>query len=187
VDRFNAGQLPGIVNPDVFHRMYQLQVQKWPSIVGTYFQQVQQATWDCILAVLGEVCPADGGTTKLHEELKNLLSVFFVEACRKVVDSFDKHCKLQTDCERLHPGVGPKFEEDLQNRRMRRWVKGYDEIVAKEDLNIALGQYFSKVHWSLKTNMVHDVHDVLKGYYEVSTLSSHYRGSQLTVRWCRSR
>ncbi|KAH6893082.1 P-loop containing nucleoside triphosphate hydrolase protein [Thelonectria olida] len=169
VKKFNAGQLPGIVNPEVFHRMYQLQVDKWPSIVAIYLEETQRATWDCILAILGEVCPAEGGTKQLYKELTSLLWNYFRETSRKVMDNCDKHCKLQTECERLHPRVGPDFEKKLQERRRRRWEKGYNSEVAKsEDFKLALDQYFSNVHWSLEANMIHDVHDVLKSYYEIS-------------------
>lgn len=168
VTSFNAGQIPGIVNPEVFHQMYQMQVANWPRIVEIYVEQVQQATWGCIEAILSEVCPAEGSTRKLHEELTATLKGYFHDACGKLWVDCGKHCNMQTASERLCPIVDRNFEADLQKRRQRRWIDAGKSIEPSTNFEDNMVQYFQKIHWSLETNMVYDVHDVLKGYYEVS-------------------
>lgn len=167
---YQASQLPGIINPDIFPAMYQLQVAKWFEIARIHIGRVMAAAGNCSVAILDSVCSPQGGTARLSEGLKKLLYQYSVDATNKTAERFQFLCDQETKCKMLQT-TDPKFEEDIIGWRRVRFQQagllGMSRNAGKSDVE-ALNSCFDLAHPTIQKNMVNEVHDVLKVYYKVS-------------------
>ncbi|KPM38822.1 hypothetical protein AK830_g7733 [Neonectria ditissima] len=166
---FQANQLPGIVNPDIFPAMYQLQVAKWLEIARIHLSRVKDTTATCIVTILESVCPATGGTERLFTGLRGLLEQSFHSANAQTDERCLIQCEQETKCTILQT-TDPKFEEDIIGWRRVRFQQALLAATHHKGPSAteALAKCFDLAHPSLKKNMVNEVHDVLKVYYKIS-------------------
>ncbi|KAF7552607.1 hypothetical protein G7Z17_g4219 [Cylindrodendrum hubeiense] len=166
---FQVDQLPGIINPNVYHRIFQLQAAKWTKIADLYLRQVRDAVGDCIMAMLDSVCPSKGSTQTLRKGLEIHMQSYFDSAYATAEQECRKHCKSEAECEKLQT-EDPKFAEELAFLRRRRFIQAGERIDNLHGIgpDEAYAKLFNHLHWSLDDNMVHDVHDVVKVYYQLS-------------------
>ncbi|KAF4983038.1 hypothetical protein FZEAL_1463 [Fusarium zealandicum] len=170
LDIYQAAQLPGVINPIVYHKVYQKQVAKWDKITQTHLARVIQAVVDCSVSILDLICPSNGDTNRLRQELENVLQTAYNSSCQEV-ESRRKHaCDQETKCERLEttaPGFGQQIVAWRQLRFFKASRKTREVKEGNEEL-IEFIKYFDLVHPSLRENMIYDVHDVLKVYYKIT-------------------
>ncbi|KAK7432367.1 hypothetical protein QQZ08_000929 [Neonectria magnoliae] len=166
---FQANQLPGIVNPDIFPAMYQLQVAKWLDIAHIHLSRVKDTAATCIVTMLESVCPPTGGTERLFTGLRGLLEESFHTANASTDERCLIQCEQETKCAILQT-TDPKFEEDIIGWRRVRFHQSLLAAMTHKGSSApeALAKCFDLAHPSLKKNMVNEVHDVLKVYYKIS-------------------
>ncbi|KAF7552582.1 hypothetical protein G7Z17_g4220 [Cylindrodendrum hubeiense] len=170
---FQANQLPGIINPDIFPAMYQLQVEKWFAIATAHMIRVRRAAAMCSVEILNSVCPPKESTEKLCQGFTDLLEGYFISADTKSDARYSLLCEQETKCKILQT-TDPKFKEDIVGWRRVRFqqagllglsgLKVQSERVEVEVLNLC----FDLAHPTIQKNMINEVHDVLKVYYKIS-------------------
>lgn len=169
---FQAKQLPGVVNPDIYPVIYRQQTVKWNGITHIHLERVSKAVWRCIEAILDDVCPKTEDTILLNRGFRDILRAKFDATHEDALNDLAKYCKLETEPDLLQT-ADPKFADKLDGCRKLRFFESYAEFkrssVEGADVENFLNG-FSLMHSTTKQNMINDVHDVLKVYYQVSTI-----------------
>lgn len=177
---FQSTQLPGLINPDVLPDLFQKQTQNWPKLAEGHLQQVAEQVQQTFLHVLYHICPPDGGNRILFEELQKELTEshkFALKAARK---------EIRTYCERERSSMmqttDSRFVENLRALRTIRLLESLDSLHSTTGATAAQDPslYFDRLHYSMDENMVKDVHDVLKVYYQVRHPAPRARSSVRT-------
>ncbi|KAJ3520379.1 hypothetical protein NM208_g13732 [Fusarium decemcellulare] len=163
-----AAQLPGIVHPVVYTGMYRKQVHKWQTISQRHMFRVAEKVQQCYMSIMNRVCPSDGDN-RIRQELEDHLHDCYNKTAAIVDGNLLLACKEDTDCKILQmtdPEFGRKVLGWRQLRFMEATVRAHG-IWGQDTTRLAdFVKYFNVVHPSLERNMVQDVHDVLKVYYE---------------------
>ncbi|RSL60631.1 hypothetical protein CEP54_006698 [Fusarium duplospermum] len=169
--RYQAAQLPGIINPIVYPRMYRMQVEKWEKITQKHLFHVRQAIQSCYMSILDFICPSNGESHTLRKELEDVLERILTESYEAAEAHREAECGNETNCNILQT-TAPRFGEQILEWRQLRFIQGMRTAQAADVDEAAqfaaLVNYFQLVHPSLQQNMVYDVHDVLKVYYEIA-------------------
>ncbi|RSL99064.1 hypothetical protein CDV31_012360 [Fusarium ambrosium] len=165
---YQAAQLPGIINPVVYPKMYHMQVEKWERITHRHLFLVGQAIQRCYRSILDFICPSYGESNTLRKELENVLERILTESYEVAEAHREEVCGNETNCKRLQT-TSPRFGEQVLGWRQLRFFQAMRAAQTGEVENLAaFVNYFHLAHPSLQKNMAHDVHDVLKVYYEIS-------------------
>ncbi|TQW07602.1 dynamin gtpase [Cordyceps javanica] len=181
----SSTQLPGMVHPDVIQRLYQLQTILWHKKASEHVRNVAGTVIATAKELLNEVCPSSGSTSFLHGELLLVIRQFHDESLEKVLDKLEEYC--DADYNNLLQTTDPNFIRHLQLLRCLRMVRTIQLanaiVTANEDTHTAepLGHLLSEhCHHSAVDNIVNDVHDTLKVYYQ-SSLQSFIRHVTKTI------
>lgn len=176
IERFQGTHLPGITNPDVYPKMYNLIVEKWTQISTIHLHRVHAAVKKGYLAILKSVCPPTGGTTNLHSRLAKLLEKKFEQSYGWAKQECEDYCKKETEAKILST-TDPAFETQLELWRRARFYDGLNQI-RRQDPRLVVGEdalrddtFYKLCHPAVQKNAVNDVHDVLKVYYKVRKLN----------------
>ncbi|KAL6360711.1 hypothetical protein LRP88_06418 [Fusarium phalaenopsidis] len=169
--QYQAAQLPGIINPVVYPKMYQMQVEKWEKITHRYLLLVREAIQRCYMSILDFICPSHGESNTLRKELENVLERILTESYGAAEAHREEACGNETNCNQLQT-TAPRFGEQVLGWRQWRFFQGMRAAQATDldesERLVAFANYFQLAHPSLQKNMVNDVHDVLKVYYEIA-------------------
>jgi hypothetical protein len=176
LDRFGASQPPGVVNSDIYPVIYRAQVSKWSSIAQEHLDRVKDAMKSSYEEILRSVCPNSEGTMILHHELKDRLHLMFCETLSKAQQELDKYCEQETQKELLQT-TNKEFSTKLEGWRMLRYARAfYLGVGGEEPQDLISGQtllnMWKEMDYSNQDRMVHDIHDVIKVYYEVCSDSA---------------
>ncbi|XWW95318.1 hypothetical protein V2A60_003276 [Cordyceps javanica] len=181
----SSTQLPGMVHPDVIQRLYQKQTLLWHAMASEHVRDVAGTVIATAKELLNEVCPSSGSTSFLHGELSLVIRQFHDESLEKVLGKLEEYC--DADYHNLLQTTDPNFIRHLQLLRCMRMVRTIQLanaiVTANEDTHTAepLGHLLSEhCHHSAVDNIVNDVHDTLKVYYQ-SSLQSFIRHVTKTI------
>ncbi|KAM5344824.1 hypothetical protein ACJ41O_010686 [Fusarium nematophilum] len=181
LDKYQASQLDGVINPDIYPDMYRAQVAKWELIAQTHFDRVARAASRCGESILDSVCPPTGDTERLRRALGDLLRSSFDSSVKDAAKRCEDRCRLETKSETVY-SKDPCFGINLQGWRQLRFYEGAmvwnNSKKPEEQGGHNLFQCFDLVHPSFQKNMVNDVHDVLKVYYQI-TITAFIRAIEL--------
>ncbi|KAL2201895.1 P-loop containing nucleoside triphosphate hydrolase protein [Sarocladium strictum] len=168
---FQARQLPGVVNPDIYPVIYRQQTLKWNGIAHTHLERVSKAVWRCIEAILNDVCPETEDTILLNRGFRDILRAKFDATHESALKELEKYCKLETQPNLLQT-ADPKFASELDSCRKLRFFESFHEFDQSRVTGAAAMESFlhgfSLIHSTTTQNIINDVHDVLKTYYKVS-------------------
>jgi hypothetical protein len=178
LDTFQAKQLPGVVNPDIYPVIYRQQTQKWTDIAHTHFERVSKAVWRCIEAIIDDVCPQTEDTILLNRGFRAILRAKFDAAHESTLNELAKYCKLEAQPAVLETR-DPRFVIELDSCRKLRFFESYSAF--SESLGNGNGRQveenflhgYSLMHSTTTQNIINDVHDVLKVYYKVNDILLH--------------
>ncbi|KAF4990385.1 hypothetical protein FGRMN_8520 [Fusarium graminum] len=162
---YQVSQLDGIINPDIYPDMYQEQVKKWGAIARCHLNRVAAIVSSCTNSILNSVCPSEGETAVMAQELGSLLASSFNESKAKADERCTSQCEMETNCTRLQ-STGSRFGDEIACWRRFRFFEAFISSYTGPDSDLSV--CFNSIHPSLKNNMVIDVHDVLKVYYKIS-------------------
>ncbi|KAF5012973.1 hypothetical protein FDECE_980 [Fusarium decemcellulare] len=167
---YQAAQLPGIVHPIVYAEIYHKQVEKWHGITQRHMSRVSENIQQCYLSILKLICPSDDDN-RLRQGLEDILPTFSTNISRIAEEHCQKACDEETKCTVLQT-TAPEFGKKVLGWRQLRFLKATidaQEIRSREGTRMSMFlEYYDLVHPTLKENMVYDVHDVLKVYYEIA-------------------
>lgn len=168
--KYQAAQLPGIVNPIVYPKMYQMQVEKWETITHRHLLLVTKTVELCYQSILDSVCPSHGDSNTLRKELDKFLEASLDSSYQAAEAHRERACRQETKCTMLQT-TAPGFGEQVLGWRQLRFfqaVQAAQTVEIGEGGNLAaFVNYFELAHPSLEKNMIYDVHDILKVYYKV--------------------
>ena len=173
-----AAQLPGIVSTDVYPKVYRSQIQKWPGATMHYLELARSHVEECFDALLESVCPSTGGSRIAHSELAERMRSMLSDTYEIAMDQATRYCKQETSCDILKTG-DPRFIEQLGAWRRLRflWAKNSVEgqkagEEAAEGAKVSQSKHFFSafklLHHSTTTNVIDDIQDVVRVYYQVN-------------------
>ncbi|KAH6955548.1 P-loop containing nucleoside triphosphate hydrolase protein [Fusarium avenaceum] len=162
---YQVSQLDGVINPDIYPDMYQEQVKKWGAIARCHLHRVASTVSSCTNSILNSVCPPEGETAVMSQELRSLLSESFNESKAKADERCKSQCEMETNSTRLQ-STGSRFGDEIFHWRKFRFFEAFISSYTGPDCDLTA--CFSSIHPSMRNNMVIDVHDVLKVYYKIS-------------------
>jgi hypothetical protein len=175
--KFQANQLPGVTNPDIYPAMFHEQTKKWSAIAQNHLNKVADSVWICVETILSEVCPPTNDTRILNDGLREILGNMFDGTLNSARQRLREYCERE-EKPRLLQTTDPRFADDLEACRQLRFFKAYADFhqiqEGCQDEKIPMKRFqkgFELMHSSTARNMINDVHDILKIYYGVSPLS----------------
>ncbi|KAI1842523.1 hypothetical protein JX266_011277 [Neoarthrinium moseri] len=178
IDVFQNAGLPGLLNTDVFPKLYNEQNRKWSKIALDHLRGVAQDTIAAAMEILKYVDEQCHLSSDAMEGLKSIVMDFyrteFKEARKRLEDYMEqeKSFPLQT--------TNPRFQQSLEERRIKRYQDAFRRNI--DDLRDWLhrGQHTAStiidkvdlvlvdLHFDAATRMENEVHDVLQVYYELA-------------------
>ncbi|UPK94571.1 hypothetical protein LCI18_005506 [Fusarium solani-melongenae] len=169
--KYQAAQLPGIVNPIVYPKMYQMQVEKWEKITHWHLLAVTDSVGYCFKSILDSVCPSNGESNTLRKELEKFLQNALAQSYKEAEAHRERACRHETKCVMLQT-TAPGFSQQVLGWRQLRFFQAMQAAREVDTTDIgnhaAFINYFHLTHPSLEKNMVQDVHDILKVYYKIT-------------------
>ncbi|KAM0433962.1 hypothetical protein ACHAPT_003906 [Fusarium lateritium] len=168
---YQAAQLPGVINPIVYSKVYQAQVEKWEKISHQHLYLVAEAVQRCYQSILDSVCPSHGESNTLHKELDGFLLTALTRSYNAAEAHRKSACMHETESNMLQT-TAPRFGEQVMGWRQLRFFDAMQTAFQVDTGDVGklatFLNYFHLAHPSLEKNMVYDVHDVLKVYYEIA-------------------
>ncbi len=185
--------LPGMVHPEVIRRLYEMQTQKWEQMAEEHVRTVANGVSVGTRKLLEVVCPSEGATALLHNELQQIITTFHDRALAKALATLNTYS--QADRTKTPQTTNPDFEHRLRLLQSLRVTKTYvrvrdiyqsklEEVYNRMNQLVSNGEFLQtraaltvaedlsgfildEFHSSALKNTVHDVHDILKVYYKV--------------------
>ncbi|KXH46427.1 vacuolar sorting protein VPS1 [Colletotrichum salicis] len=161
-------ELPGMVNTEVIKILYKKQSEQWQRIAEQHIENIADDVETASNWILEDVCSPENCSKILYEELARTLTHFQQEAKQKALRELKDHCRrereshLQTTDARFHERL-----QTLRTVRLLRAIGSSPALQQRLDLTSSKA-LFHQFHHSSEGNMVNDVHDVVKVYYELS-------------------
>lgn len=154
-------ELPGLVNPHVVIEMFREQSTQWKPLAQAHVSAVVDVVSRFNAAVFSRVVPDETVRNKLQTKLSRDTSAAITTAYRQLDQLIDDECKgiLQT--------VNDSF---TQTHRAMRHQRTIAQFTRKKDENnmINFTAIVQMLTMSNEDSTVHDIHDILKSYYEIS-------------------
>ena len=127
------------------------------------------------------------GTKILHHELKARLDSMFHETLSKAQQELDNYCEQETQKELIQI-THPNFGTNLEAWRMLRYARAfYHGTGGEQPQDLISGQtlynMWTRMNLSNQERMVHDIHDVIKVYYEVRAKPGRNQRRHLLIRY----
>ncbi|KAI1825615.1 vacuolar sorting protein VPS1 [Xylaria intraflava] len=161
---FEGTHLPGLVNPEVMPALFQTQTEKWRDHAAAHVNTVSTHIGIIAKDLLVLVCPPTpaGETTRLYDGLFRILGTLWEEATAAALSDVDRFC-LQERSHMLQT-TDPRFNERLKAWQTIRLLRSLDTV----SLDSNVTAIYDRIHFSIETNMVNAVHDILKVYYQIA-------------------
>ncbi|KAK1468017.1 vacuolar sorting protein VPS1 [Colletotrichum cuscutae] len=161
-------ELSGMVNTEVIQILYKAQSEKWQQIAEHHIENIADDVERASNSILEDVCSPNNCSKTLYEELARALTHFQQEAKQKALRELKEHCRREREANLQTTDA--RFHERLQALRTVRLLKAIGASFASfEVLDLSSSRtLFHQLHHSIEGNMVNDVHDVVKVYYELS-------------------
>ncbi|KAJ6781573.1 hypothetical protein PWT90_01568 [Aphanocladium album] len=172
----SSTQLPGMVHPDVVHRLYKFQTTRWHEIAEQHIQEISRIILLTSETILSSVCPSSDGGSFLHDQLLLLIRKMHRNSLDNVRAVLKAYCDGNQN--RLPQIHNPGYEELLHQLRSLRMVKTSiaasnitNSVTIKGNPQEMSSELLRQCHHSAIENVVDDVHDVLRAYFKFSLQS----------------
>ncbi|KAK1707491.1 vacuolar sorting protein VPS1 [Colletotrichum lupini] len=161
-------ELPGMVNTEVIQILYKTQSEQWQRIAEQHIENIADDVERASNSILEDVCSPDNCSKILCEELARALTHFQHEAKQKALRELKEHCRRERETHLQTTDA--RFHERLQALRTVRLLEAIGNSFSSfKGLDLSSSKVlFHQLHHSIEGNMVNDVHDVVKVYYELS-------------------
>ncbi|KAK1994581.1 vacuolar sorting protein VPS1 [Colletotrichum falcatum] len=162
-------ELPGLVNTDVIKILFKQQSENWQQLAERHIENIAIDVNAASDRILDDVCSPPSCSRILHAGLSRVLSRLQQQAKEKAIRELKEHCRRERE---FHmQTTDPRFEERLQALRTVRLLGALASIPSFQNGTFDLAHsklLFQHFHHSIEGNMIYDVHDVVKVYYELS-------------------
>ncbi|KAK2014536.1 vacuolar sorting protein VPS1 [Colletotrichum eremochloae] len=161
-------ELPGLLNTDVIQVLFKQQSENWQQIAERHIENIANDIESASNWILEDVC-SQSCSTILYEELSRVLSQLQQQAKKKAIQELKEHCRRERESHLQTTDT--RFQERLQALRTVRLLGALGSIPGYTSGSFDLAHskvLFQHFHHSSEGNMIYDVHDVVKVYYELS-------------------
>ncbi|WDK19490.1 vacuolar sorting protein VPS1 [Colletotrichum graminicola] len=162
-------ELPGLVNTDVIKILFKKQSESWQQVAERYIDTIATDIEYASNEILKDVCSPRSCSSILYGELSRVLSQLQEQARMKAIRELKEHCRRERESHLQT--TDPRFQERLQALRTVRLLGALGSIPSFKSGSFDLAHsklLFQHFHHSIEGNMIHDVHDVVKVYYDLS-------------------
>ncbi|KAK2025937.1 vacuolar sorting protein VPS1 [Colletotrichum zoysiae] len=162
-------ELPGLVNTNVIKILFREQSENWQRIAEDHIENIANDIEVASNAILEDVCSPHSCSSILYAELSRILSQLHQQAKKKAILELKEHCRRERDSHLQT--TDPRFQERLQALRTVRLLGALGSIPSFRSGTFDLAHsklLFQHFHHSIEGNMIYDVHDVVKVYYDLS-------------------
>ncbi|KAK2049090.1 vacuolar sorting protein VPS1 [Colletotrichum somersetense] len=162
-------ELPGLVNTNVIKILFREQSENWQRIAENHIENIANDIEVASNAILEDVCSPHSCSSTLYAELSRILSQLHQQAKKKAILELKEHCRRERESHLQT--TDPRFQERLQSLRTVRLLGALGSIPSFRSGTFDLAHsklLFQHFHHSIEGNMIYDVHDVVKVYYDLS-------------------
>ncbi|KAK1964130.1 vacuolar sorting protein VPS1 [Colletotrichum sublineola] len=162
-------ELPGLVNTDVIQILFKKQSENWQQVAERHIDNIANDIKAASNRILENVCSPQSCSSILYAELSRVLSQLQQQAKKKAIQELKDHCRRERESHLQTTDT--RFQERLQALRTVRLLGALGTIPSFRSGSFDLAHsklLFQHFHHSIEGNMVYDVHDVVKVYYELS-------------------
>ncbi|KAK1987288.1 vacuolar sorting protein VPS1 [Colletotrichum cereale] len=162
-------ELPGLVNTDVIKILFKQQSENWQQVAERHIDNIANDVEAASNWILEDVCSPHSCSSILFAELSRVLSQLQQQAKKKAIQELKEHCRRERESHLQT--TDSRFQERLQALRTVRLLGALGSIPSFSSGSFDLAhskRLFQHFHHSIESNMIYDVHDVVKVYYELS-------------------
>ncbi|KAI8170631.1 hypothetical protein K4K49_001105 [Colletotrichum sp. SAR 10_70] len=163
-------ELPGLVNTEVIKVLFMKQSEKWEHIAEEHIDRVGRHVEDAADKILRAVCSPSDGCEIIQKELSAVIGQFQRQAKEKALSELKEHCRRERQSHLQTTDI--RFQQNLQALRSSRLLNTLGSMPVREGTLVEpaahLHALFRHIHHSAEDNMINDVHDVVKVYYQIS-------------------
>ncbi|KAF6823358.1 vacuolar sorting protein VPS1 [Colletotrichum plurivorum] len=165
---WQSTELPGLVNTEFIRHLFQLLSAPWQNLAQSHINGLSAQIVAAFESMLKDACCPFYGSKVIVNELTAVLGRFQTKAKERAVSELEEYCRRQRDA-RLQT-TDPRFDQMLQKWRTSRLLRslvtvpvygesGLDPVAHAELV-------FKTMYHSVEDNMVYDIHDTVRVYYE---------------------
>ncbi|KAH0424692.1 dynamin gtpase [Colletotrichum camelliae] len=161
-------ELPGLINTEVIRVLFMKQSELWERLAEEHINDVGRFVEHAADKILREVC-SSSGCEIIQKELSAVISQFQRQSKERALAELREHCRRERESHLQTTDV--RFQQKLQAFRSLRLMKAIVSYPPTQGYHSAEDHWaaiFHLFHHSAEENMVNDVHDVVKVYYEIS-------------------
>ncbi|KAK2752487.1 dynamin gtpase [Colletotrichum kahawae] len=161
-------ELPGLINTEVIRVLFMKQSELWERLAEGHINDVGRFVEHAADKILREVC-SSSGCEIIQKELSAVISQFQRQSKERALAELREHCRRERESHLQTTDV--RFQQKLQAFRSLRLMKAIVSYPPTQGYHSAEDHWaaiFHLFHHSAEENMVNDVHDVVKVYYEIS-------------------
>ncbi|KAJ0367920.1 hypothetical protein COL26b_011090 [Colletotrichum chrysophilum] len=163
-------ELPGLVNTEVIKVLFMKQSEKWEHIAEEHIDRVGRHVEYAADKILRAVCSPSDGCEIIQKELSAVIGQFQRQAKEKALSELKEHCRRERQSHLQTTDI--RFQQNLQALRSSRLLNTLGSMPIREGTLVEpaahLHALFRHIHHSAEDNMINDVHDVVKVYYQIS-------------------
>ncbi|EQB57147.1 vacuolar sorting protein VPS1 [Colletotrichum gloeosporioides Cg-14] len=163
-------ELPGLVNTEVIKVLFMKQSEKWEHIAEEHIDRVGRHVEDAADKILRAVCSPSDGCEIIQKELSAVIGQFQRQAKEKALSELKEYCRRERESHLQTTDI--RFQQNLQALRSSRLLNTLGSMPTREGTLVEpaahLHALFRHIHHSAEDNMINDVHDVVKVYYQIS-------------------
>lgn len=168
---FQSTQLPGLPNPQIVPHLFQKQTDKWHTLAEHHLREVADSVAQASKAMLSSVCQDINSTSPaLYLQLYRAVETRFNDAFDRAREDIRLYC----DKERTHlpQTTDDGFYNKVKAMQALRRKRSLEALRARvNDWTAEVVEAFYEGHYSsAEDNVVNEIHDILRVYYEVSFL-----------------
>ncbi|KAI8283922.1 Dynamin-A [Colletotrichum sp. SAR11_240] len=161
-------ELPGLINTEVIRVLFMKQSELWERIAEEHINEVGRYVEHAADKILRQVC-SSSGCEIIQKELSAVIAQFQRQTKERALAELREHCRRERESHLQTTDV--RFQQKLQAFRSLRLMKAIVSYPPTQGYHSAEDHWaaiFHLFHHSAEENMVNDVHDVVKVYYEIS-------------------
>ncbi|KAJ4999594.1 Dynamin-A [Colletotrichum sp. SAR 10_66] len=162
-------ELPGLINTEVIKVLFMKQSESWELIAEEHIHEVGRYVEHAADKILREVC-SDSGSEIIQKELSAVISQFQRKEKERALSELREHCRRARESHLQTTDV--RFQQNLQAFRSLRLMDAMTSYPLQDGYLSEARDHWAAIfrlfHHSAEDNMVNDVHDIVRVYYQIS-------------------
>ncbi|KAF6799564.1 vacuolar sorting protein VPS1 [Colletotrichum sojae] len=167
---WQSTELPGLVNAEFIRHLFQLLAAPWQNLAQSHINAVSAQIVAAFESLLNDACCPFYGSEVIVNELTAVLSRFQTKAKERAMSELEEYCRRQREAHLQT--TDPRFDQMLQKWRTSRLLRSLVTVPVYGESGLDPVSHaelvFKTMHHSVEDNMIYDIHDIVRVYYELA-------------------